>query len=636
MPETNKNITYFAETNFRNEKKKFGIKKRDRARHMYVIGKTGVGKTTLMENMAIQDILNGEGVGIVDPHGEFAEKMLKFVPENRIKDVLYFAPHDMDWPIAFNVMENVDPTQRHLVANGLLGVFKKIWPDVWSPRMEYILNNCILALLEYPDSTLLGINRMLSDKNYRDKVVNNMSDPVVKAFWTDEFAKYSDRFMTEASAAIQNKVGQFISNPLIRNIIGQSKSSFDIRDLMDKKKIFLMNLSKGRIGEENSRLIGAMLITKIYLAAMSRVDIPENEREDFYLYVDEFQNFANESFKDILSEARKYRLNLILAHQYIAQMEESIRDAVFGNIGTLITFRVGAYDAETMESEFAPEFEIQDIVGLGFGAIYLKLMIDGMASRPFSAGTLPPIKAAGKTFEEKIIENSREQYATAKKEVEEKIAEWHAQIAGEMQAEKEAGRTTVRKSIPHPGKTGDQPQVYEAVCSVCGKKTYVPFQPDGKRAIYCKLHRNAGQQTRLPASPNLQRGEPDGQVQHQQGPEQSHHVQHKTSEQAISGANVRTMNSSFQKSPDLSEETIHLSELGHHKKAEPKLDELRKVLGEVLGEEEFDADEQEGEYDYDEKTDMPIGGTGLLTTEKKPEENNGKKILKPGEKIKFG
>src|SRR3989344_4736373 len=203
MAETDNKVIYFAETNFRNEKKKFGIKKRDRARHMYVIGKTG------------------EGVGIVDPHGEFAEKMLKFVPENRIKDVLYFAPHDMDWPIAFNVMENVDPTQRHLVANGLLGVFKKIWPDVWSARMEYILNNCILALLEYPDSTLLGINRMLSDKSYRDEVVENISDPVVKAFWTNEFAKYSARFMTEASAAIQNKVGQFISNPLIRNIIGQ-------------------------------------------------------------------------------------------------------------------------------------------------------------------------------------------------------------------------------------------------------------------------------------------------------------------------------------------------------------------------------------------------------------------------------
>jgi len=630
MAETDNKIIYFAETNFRNEKKKFGIKKRDRARHMYVIGKTGVGKTTLLENMAIQDILNGEGVGIVDPHGEFAEKMLKFVPENRVKDVLYFAPHDMDWPIAFNVMENVDPTQRHLVANGLLGVFKKIWPDVWSPRMEYILNNCILALLEYPDSTLLGINRMLSDKSYREEVVENISDPVVKAFWTNEFAKYSDRFMTEASAAIQNKVGQFISNPLIRNIIGQPKSSFDIRELMDNKKIFLMNLSKGRIGEENSRLIGAMLITKIYLAAMSRVDIPESEREDFYLYVDEFQNFANESFKDILSEARKYRLNLILAHQYIAQMEESIRDAVFGNIGTLVTFRVGAYDAETLENEFAPEFEIQDIVGLGFCSIYLKLMIDGMASRPFSAGTLPPIKASGKTFEEKIIEDSREQYATSKKEVEEKIAEWHAQIAGEMEAEKREGKISVKKSIPHAGKSGDRPQVYEAVCSVCGKKTYVPFQPDGKRAIYCKAHRNAGQQTQAqkPEEPSrfplAAKGDIDGKIRHP-----------KTSEQVFSGANVRTMNSSFQKSPDLGEETIHLSELGRHKKAEPKLDELRKVLGEVLGDEE--------EYDYEEKTDMPadeagmpIGGTGLPMREKKPEENNGKKILKPGEKVKFG
>src|SRR3989339_146032 len=595
-------ITYFAETNFRGQKRRFGIKIDDRRRHMYLIGKTGMGKTTLMEQMIISDIYNGHGVGLVDPHGDFVEKILDYVPSNRINDIIYFNPADQEHPIGFNVMEAIDPRHKHLVASGLMGVFKKIWPDVWSPRMEYILNNCILALLEYPDSTLLGINRMLSDKSYRDEVVENISDPVVKAFWTNEFAKYSDRFMTEASAAIQNKVGQFISNPLIRNIIGQSKSSFDIRDLMDKKKIFLMNLSKGRIGEENSRLIGAMLITKIYLAAMSRVDIPESDREDFYLYVDEFQNFANESFKDILSEARKYRLNLILAHQYIAQMEESIRDAVFGNIGTLVTFRVGAYDAETMESEFAPEFEIQDIVGLGFGSIYLKLMIDGMASRPFSAGTLPPIKAAGNTFEEKIIEDSRDQYATSRKEVDEKIAEWHAQIAGEMEAEKKEGGTSVKKSIPHPGKSGDRSQVYEAVCSVCGKKTYVPFQPDGKRAIYCKAHRNAGQQ-----------------VQHQQ-------------------KNVRTMNSSFQKSPDLGEETIHLSELGRHKKAEPKLDELRKVLGEVLGDEEpaSSAGRDDEEDDYEEKTGMPIGGSGWLNTEKKPEEKEEKKILKPGEKIKFG
>lgn len=590
------NVTYFAETNFRNEKRKFGIKRRDRSRHMYVIGKTGVGKTTLLENMAIQDIANGEGVGIVDPHGDFAEKMLKFVPENRVNDVLYFAPHDIDWPIAFNVMENVDPTQRHLVANGLLGVFKKIWPDVWSPRMEYILNNCILALLEYPDSTLLGINRMLSDKAYREEVVNNISDPAVKAFWTDEFAKYSDRFMTEASAAIQNKVGQFVSNPVIRNIIGQPKSSFDLRDMMDQKKIFLINLSKGRIGEENSRLIGAMLITKIYLAAMSRVDVAEKERVDFNLYVDEFQNFANESFKDILSEARKYRLNLILAHQYVAQMDESVRDAVIGNIGTLITFRVGAFDAELLEKEFSPEFEAQDVVNLGFGNIYLKLMIDGMASRPFSAMTLPPFNRLEKTCEEKLIESSRDKYAAPRKEVEEKISEWYAQIADEIKVEKETERSFMRRSVPHPGvksREGERPQTYEAICSVCGRKTFVPFQPDGKRAIYCKIHMGAGQQS------------------HQQQKSEKSEAPSKRDldgQTVVAVPPIRTMASEFQKKETIPDEkqtvaeTISLSELNKGKKTAPKLDELRRVLEEALSD----------------------------------EETNDKKILKPGDKIKFG
>ncbi|MEK6854740.1 MAG: TraM recognition domain-containing protein, partial [Nanoarchaeota archaeon] len=406
--------------------------------------------------MAIQDILNGEGLGIVDPHGGFAEKMLDFVPESRINDVVYFAPHDIDWPVAFNVMENVDPTQRHLVAAGLLGVFKKIWPDVWSPRMEYILNNCILALLEYPNSTLLGINRMLSDKEYRKEVVSKIKDPVIKAFWVEEFAKYTDRFMTEAGAAIQNKVGQFISNPLIRNIIGQTKSAFDIRDIMDQKKIFIMNLSKGRVGEENSRLIGAMLITKIYLAAMSRVDVSEEQRPDFYLYVDEFQNFATESFKDILSEARKYRLNLILAHQYIAQMDESVSDAVFGNMGTMINFRVGATDAEMLEKELSPEFYLQDIVNLGFAEIYLKLMIDGVASRPFSARTLFPMKCTEESHTEKIIESSRDKYATARHDVEEQIAQWHAPIVAEKSSfDGEASKGVIR-SIPHAGDSKPQ------------------------------------------------------------------------------------------------------------------------------------------------------------------------------------
>src|SRR3989338_2217706 len=299
---------YFAQTDFRNKLQKFGIKEEDRRKHIYIIGKTGMGRSTLLENMAIQDIAAGNGLGVVDPHGELAEKLL------------YFIPADTEFPVAFNVLEKVSDDQRHLVAAGLMGVFKKIWPDVWSPRMEYILNNTVLALLEYPNSTLLGINRMLSDKDYRKEVVSKIKDEVVKSFWTQEFAKYTERFAQEATPAIQNKIGQFITNPLIRNIIGQEHTSFDMRKMMDEKKILIVNLSKGRVGESNSHLLGAMLITKLYLAAMSRVDIPEEERADFHLYVDEFQNFATDAFADILSEARKYRLSLALAHQYIGQL----------------------------------------------------------------------------------------------------------------------------------------------------------------------------------------------------------------------------------------------------------------------------------------------------------------------------
>ena len=389
-------ITIIGETNFRNQKAKFGIKPNDRTRHFYVIGKTGTGKTTLLENMAIQDIQKGKGLAIVDPHGEFAEKMLDFIPPNRVNDVIYFNPSDLEYPIAFNAIEKVDPEYRHLVASGLMGVFKKIWPDVWSARMEYILHNSVLALLEYPGSTLLGINRILADKEYRKKVVDRLTDPSVKSFWVNEFAKYPDRFREEAVAPIQNKVGQFISSPLIRNIIGQTKTAIDFRGVMDSGKIMIMNLSKGKVGEDASKLLGALCITKLQLAAMSRVNVPEEDRRDFYLYVDEFQNFVTESFANILSEARKYRLSLILAHQYIDQLVQGensvVKDAVFGNVGTLATFRVGAADAEFLEKEFEPEFMQNDLVNLGFASVYLKLMIDGMASRPFSANTLPPIK----------------------------------------------------------------------------------------------------------------------------------------------------------------------------------------------------------------------------------------------------
>jgi len=461
-------INFFGLTTFRNEKKKFGIKTDDRRRHMYLIGKTGMGKTVMMENMAIQDIQAGKGIGFIDPHGEAAEGLLDFIPARRVNEVIYFNPADMNFPIGFNVMEKVAPEYRHLIASGLMGVFKKIWPDVWSARMEYILNNCVLALLEYPGSTILGVNRMLADAEYRNKIVERVTDPVVKSFWLKEFARYTQRYEVEATAAIQNKVGQFISAPLIRNIIGQVKTAIDMRRLMDEGKILIANLSKGRIGEDNSLLLGALLINKLQLAAMSRVDIPEEKRRDFFLYVDEFQNFATEAFVNILSEARKYRLSLILGHQYIAQMDESVRDAVFGNIGTLVSFRVGAEDAEYLEKEFSPEFSLEDLVNLPKYNVYIKLMIDGIAGRPFSAQTLAPSPRSEKSNREKIIKVSRERYGTAKSEVEEKISRWIGLLKTPLS----------QKTTP--------PVLYDAQCSLCGKWTKVVFPPDGTRPVYCK------------------------------------------------------------------------------------------------------------------------------------------------------
>lgn len=418
-------ITLFGQTNFRNKQVKFGIKVDDRRRHMYIIGKSGTGKSRMLENMAISDILAGRGIAFVDPHGEAAERILDFIPESRLDDVIYFNPADIDWPLAFNPLEQVNNEHRHLIASGMMGVFKKIWPDVWSARMEYILNNALLALLEYPSATLLGIMRMLAEKDYRQKITENLADPVIKAFWLNEFAKYTQRLETEAVAAIQNKVGQFVANPLIRNIIGQVHSSFDMRKIMDEGKILIANLSKGKIGEDNSALLGAMLITKIQLAAMGRSDTPTEKLRDFYLYVDEFQNFSTESFANILSEARKYRLNLILAHQYIEQLHEKVRPAVFGNVGTIVCFRIGAEDAEFLEKEFLPYFMAQDLVNLAKRNIYVKLLIDGVASRPFSATTLDSPELPVQSCKDVIIENTRQRFATKRETVEQKIAsEW--------------------------------------------------------------------------------------------------------------------------------------------------------------------------------------------------------------------
>jgi len=463
----------FASTNFRNASRKFGIKTDDRRRHVYVVGKTGMGKTTLIENMVMADIYAGHGVGLVDPHGDFAEHVIECIPSHRINDVVYFNPSDMEYPVGFNILEAVEESHKHLVASGLMGVFKKIWPDVWSARMEHIMNNCIMSLLDYPGSTLLGINRLLTNKSFRARVVASIKDPVVKAFWVDEYNVWEDKFRKEAIAAIQNKVGQFLSASIIRNMLAQVKSTIDIRGIMDNRQILIMNLAKGRIGEDNSKLIGGMLITKIQLAAMERVDIPEKERQDFYLYVDEFQNFATESFANILSEARKYRLNLIVAHQYIEQLdEETVRPAIFGNVGTMIIYRVGAKDAEFMENEFMPTFTIQDLVNLTKFQIYLKLMIDGVSSNPFSANTLPPF-ALTTGNNEKVIKVSRERYAVPRAVIEEKVIKW---------SEPEEGDEPDTDSRP---RKSNKPS-FEATCSRCGKKFTVGFKFDPNRPIYCE------------------------------------------------------------------------------------------------------------------------------------------------------
>lgn len=438
-------ITPIGYHNYRgNSDQKFGVKVDDRRRHVYVVGKTGVGKSTLLENMAIADIEAGRGIAFIDPHGESAEKLLDFIPEERLDDVIYFDPSDMEYPIAFNPMEQVGNEFRHLVASGIMGVFKKIWVDAWSARMEYILNNTLLALLELPNSTLLGVLRMFAEPPYRKKIVDNLQDPVIKAFWQNEFARYSQKLETEALAAIQNKVGQFVSNPLIRNILGQARSTINMREIMDTGKIFIVNLSKGKMGEDNSALLGAMIISRLQLAAMSRVDIPEDKRRDFYMYVDEFQNFATDSFASILSEARKYRLSLTLAHQYIGQLvtndgNTKVRDAVFGNVGTIITFRVGAADGEFLEKEFMPEFLQNDLVNLAKANIYIKLMIDGVSSKPFSATTLPPHTEPLVSYKDIIIKNTRQHYAVPRKMVEEKIAsEW--QTNSDMAINEKIGR----------------------------------------------------------------------------------------------------------------------------------------------------------------------------------------------------
>jgi Type IV secretion-system coupling protein DNA-binding domain len=417
--------TLFAETVFRDHVKKFGIRRDDRRKHMYLIGKTGSGKSTLIKNMIIQDIHRGEGLAVLDPHGDLINDLLNYVPEDRLHDVVIFDPADADYPVALNMLEVVDPRQKNLIASGLLDVFKKYFENSWGPRLEYLLMNCILTLLEVPNTSMLGLVRLLTDNDYNAYITSFIQDPVLKDFWNKEFKqmKGNQKLVTEAVSPIQNKVGQFLNASTVRNIVGQPKSTIRIDDIINQGKIFFVNLSTGRIGENNSALLGAMIISQLQFAAMRRVDQPESQRKDFYVYADEFQKFATDSFATILSEARKYRLNLVLTHQYIEQMPLSVIQAVFGNVGSLATYGVGPTDAAFLEKEFAPTFLAQDIINLGRYEMYMKLQIEDMISTPFSSRGLQPMGQPNGLRDE-AIRLSRTQYSRRVEVVEDKVRRW--------------------------------------------------------------------------------------------------------------------------------------------------------------------------------------------------------------------
>lgn len=417
------NISAFGLTNFRGINHQFGLTRRDRSRHVYIIGQTGAGKSGLLELLALSDIYYNQGYCIIDPHGDFAIDNLKFVPESRIKDVVYFNPADTAFPVAFNPLEVSDPSRKPNICSEVIGVLKRMFGDSWGPRLEHILRYTLLALLDRPSTTLLDISRMLTDKDFRKETLEYCKDVTVLQFWKHEFGQWNEKQVNESIAPVLNKVGAFTANPIIRNIIGQPKSSFDIRKIMDEGKILVVNLSKGLIGEDNAGILGAFLVTKVQLAAMSRSDIPRVEdRRPFYLYVDEFQNFATDSFAVILSEARKYGLNLTVANQYVAQMTESVRDAVFGNVGTTISFRVSADDAPILVKQFEPIFEASDLLQLNNRHFIISMIINGEKVPAFSATTLSIPDSPADNFSA-IIESSRALYARPRAEVEAEIRE---------------------------------------------------------------------------------------------------------------------------------------------------------------------------------------------------------------------
>ena len=484
-------ISAFGVTNFRGINHQFGMLRYDRSRHVYIIGQTGAGKSGLLELFALSDIFHNQGYAIIDPHGDFAINNMKFIPGSRLNDVVYFNPADTAYPLGFNPLEVTNPNQKTNISSEVIGVLKRMFGDSWGPRLEYILRYTILALLDRPETTMLDITRMLTDKNFRKETLGYCRDTVVLQFWNVEFASWNDKFVAEAVAPVLNKVGAFTANPIIRNIIGQPKSTFNIRQIMDEGKILIVNLSKGLIGEDNAAILGSFLVTKIQLAAMSRSDIPDiRDRRPFYLYVDEFQNFATDSFATILSEARKYGLNLTVANQYISQMNETVRDAVFGNVGTMISFRVSADDAPILAKQFEPNFEAVDLLQMHNRNFVINMVIGGEKTPAFSARTLelPPSQADNTLH---IIEHSRRMYSRSREDVEKEI---NAAIMPQPQPQKQTPRPAtqpitrqpaqqpVATANTRPAQPQPAPNNNEVVLQIRGNSTNTNTTPDSATA----------------------------------------------------------------------------------------------------------------------------------------------------------